>query len=332
MNKNIKIFIVLIVLALALSACAPASTPAEEAPAEEAPAEEAASVEEAAPVETITIGISMHNQINEFTKNLADAMVAACEEQGWDTMMTDANGDASTQITQIETLMSSDVDGILIVPVDSDAMAASVDKINEAGIPVVVANMIVNTENFDAYVGSNDVSVGEDITNWVADMLGGSGNVVVMEGAYGYAAQAQRTEGIEKGLADNTGIQLLAMDTANWSRDEAMTLMENWLNEYGDQIDAIIAENDEMGLGAMRAIVAQNLDKKIYVVGVDGISDALTAISEGTYDCSYLQDARGQGEGAVDVMAKILAGEQYDKELWIPFQAVTVDNVADFLE
>ena len=135
MNKNIKIFIVLIVLALALSACAPASTPAEEAPAEEAPAEEAASVEEAAPVETITIGISMHNQINEFTKNLADAMVAACEEQGWDTMMTDANGDASTQITQIETLMSSDVDGILIVPVDSDAMAASVDKINEAGYP-----------------------------------------------------------------------------------------------------------------------------------------------------------------------------------------------------
>ena len=87
-----------------------------------------------------------------------------------------------------------------------------------------------------------------------------------------------------------------------------------------------------MGLGAMRAIEAQNLDKKIYVVGVDGISDALTAISDGTYDCTYLQDAQGQGEGAVEVMAKILDGQDYDKELWIPFQAVTVDNVADFLK
>lgn len=324
MKKVYKIFIGLIVLILAVSACTPAVAPTEEtAPVEDELVEEAP---------TVKIGISMQNQINEFTKNLADSMVAACEALGWETMMTDANGDASTQITQIETLMSSDVDGILIVPVDADAIAASIDKIHAAGLPVVVVNMIVNTDTFDAYVGSNDVNVGEDITNWVADKLGGAGNVVVMEGAYGYSAQAQRTEGIEAGLAANSDLQLLAMNTANWSRDEAMTLMENWLNEYGDQIDAIIAENDEMGLGAMRAIEAQNLDKKIYVAGVDGISDALTAISEGTYDCTYLQDSQGQGEGAVEVMAKILAGEEYDKELWIPFQAVTAENVADYLK
>ena len=324
MKKVYQIFIGLIVLILAVSACAPAVAPTEEtAPVEDELVEEAP---------TVKIGISMQNQINEFTKNLADSMVAACEALGWETMMTDANGDASTQITQIETLMSSDVDGILIVPVDADAIAASIDKIHAAGLPVVVVNMIVNTDTFDAYVGSNDVNVGEDITNWVADKLGGAGNVVVMEGAYGYSAQAQRTEGIEAGLAANSDLQLLAMNTANWSRDEAMTLMENWLNEYGDQIDAIIAENDEMGLGAMRAIEAENLDKKIYVAGVDGISDALTAISEGTYDCTYLQDSQGQGEGAVEVMAKILAGEEYDKELWIPFQAVTAENVADYLK
>ena len=152
-----------------------------------------------------------------------------------------------------------------------------------------------------------------------------------MEGAYGYAAQEQRTEGIQNALADNPGIELLAMDTANWSREEAMTLMENWLHEYGSDIDAIIAENDEMGLGAMRAIIAENPDKKIYVIGVDGLADAMTAISEGTYDCTYLQDATGQGRGGVEVMAKILAGESYDKELWIPFQEVTADNVADYL-
>ena len=129
---------------------------------------EAASTES----KSITIGISMHNQINEFTKDLADAMDAGCKDKGWNTMMVDANGDASTQISQVETLMTSEVDGILIVPVDSDALVGSVESISEAGIPCVVVNMIVNTDKFDAYVGSNDVSVGEDITNWVADKLG----------------------------------------------------------------------------------------------------------------------------------------------------------------
>ena len=280
----------------------------------------------------ITIGISMQNQMNEFTKGLANAMDEACKAQGWNTVVTEANSDVSKQISQVETLLVDGVDGILIVPVDTEAMAPTVEKISESGIPCVVVNMVVNTDKFDAYVGSNDVNVGEDTVNWVADKLGGKGKICVMEGMYGYPAQEQRTEGIKKALENYPDIELLAIQTANWSREEAMALMENWFQEYGDEIDAVIAENDEMGLGAMSAIVAQAYDKEILVVGIDGLTDALTGIKEGTYSCTFLQDGKGQGEGGVEIMAKILAGEEYEKEVWLPFQQVTAENIDEYVD
>lgn len=279
------------------------------------------------PSETITIGISVYNQTNKFLGILTDTMKAGCEANGWETILVDAGGDADTQIAQVESLLTSKVDGLLIVPIDSDALASSIEKVSGAGIPCVAVHTTVNTDKLDAFVGSDNVTVGEEIASWIADKLDGKGNVVILEGAYG-SAQAERTRGIANVLAENPGLNQLAKSTAGWSRETAKTLMKSWLQKYGDEIDAVLAENDEMGLGAMEAILAQNLGKKILVTGIDGFSDeVLAAIKDGTYDCTYFQDADAQGRSGVDTMAKILAGEPYEKELWIPFQEVTISNV-----
>ena len=106
-----------------------------------------------------------------------------------------------------------------------------------------------------------------------------------------------------------------------------MTIMENWLNAF-DNIDAVIAENDEMALGAREAIKAKGLD--IPVIGVDGITDALNAVESGDMVASIFQDGAGQGSKAVEVLVKAIKGETVDKEYWIDFEPVTKDNVAEF--
>ena len=154
-------------------------------------------------------------------------------------------------------------------------------------------------------------------------------NIVIIEGPMGQSAQLQRYEGISNVLANNPDIDVLAIDTANWSRSEAMTLMETWLTTYGEDIDAVIGENDEMALGARQAIVAAGLD--IPCIGVDGIADAVTAVSTGDMIASDFQNAEGQMTGALDAAVTVINGGSVEKEIWIPFEMITPDNYEEYV-
>ncbi len=144
----------------------------------------------------------------------------------------------------------------------------------------------------------------------------------------GQSAQLQRWEGINNVLADNPGIKILAYDTANWSHSEAMTLLETWLTTYGDEINAVVAENDEMALGIARQ---SKMVAMTFHVLVSMESQTLsTAVKEGRMIASDFQDAEGQISGAIDAAIKVLDGKEVEKEIWIPFQMITKDNVADF--
>ena len=153
-------------------------------------------------------------------------------------------------------------------------------------------------------------------------------NIVIIEGPMGQSAQLQRIEGIENVMAAHPGVKELARNTANWSRSEAMTLMETWLNSF-DNIDAVIAENDEMALGARQAINAAGKD--IPCIGIDGITDAVTAIQTGDMIASDFQNAEGQMTGAIETALKVLNGEEVEKFYWIPFELITPENAADYV-
>jgi ABC-type sugar transport system substrate-binding protein len=251
------------------------------------------------------------------------------EENGVNYTSYDGNNDAATQLDQVETMISQGVDAIILNPQDADACSACVDAAVEAGIPIVGVNTMVNNDDLTAYVGSQDVSAGEEIMNYMIDyMEQDSFNIVVLEGPMGQSAQLQRYEGITNVLEDHDGIEILAIDTANWSRSEAMTLMETWITTYGDKIDAVVAENDEMALGAREAITAAGMD--VPCIGIDGITDAVTAVSNGNMIASDFQNAEGQITGALETAVKCVKGEDYEKETWIPFEMITPDNYADY--
>ncbi len=276
-----------------------------------------------------SIGATYYTLQTEFCMRMDNYAKKYCKENGINYTSYDGNNDANEQLKQVETMITDGVDAIILNPQDADACAACVDAADEAGIPVFGVNTMVNSDKLTAYVGSQDVGAGEEIMQFMIDyMKKDAFNIVVLEGPMGQSAQLQRWEGINNVLADNKGIEILAYDTANWSRSEAMTLMETWLTTYGDKIDAVVAENDEMALGARQAIEDGGYD--IPCIGIDGITDAVAAVKEGRMIASDFQDAEGQISGAIDAAVKVLGGEEVEKEIWIPFQMITKDNAAEY--
>ena len=289
----------------------------------------AADEDAAADGDAIRIGMTLYSLQNEFTVRLANAAQAKCDELGIELEVYDGDYDASTMIGQVETMIANGVDGIIIDPIDADACAVAVDIALESNVPMVGVNAMVNHDELLSYIGSQDVTAGEMEMQYMADMLGGEGKIVIIEGPLGQSAQLQRREGIDNILAKYPDIEVLAEQTGNWSRAEGMTLMENWLNTF-EQIDGIVGENDEMALGAINAAKDKGLE--IPAVGVDGITDALNAIKEGEMSASCFQDAWGQAQKSVEVLYDAIQGNEVEEFYWIDFELITPDNVDSFLE
>lgn len=260
----------------------------------------------------------------------------------------DGQYDASVQQSQFETMATQGFDGIIFVPIDIEAGAAAVATAAAEGIPVVGSNTRVNSDKLASYVGSNDVLSGEMEAVAVLDGIGGSGNVVIIEGPIGQSAQIERRQGNMVALERYPDVKLLEMKTANWSRAEALDLMENWLNAYPGQIDGVIGQNDEMALGAIQAIEQAGLNVNDFAVaGIDGVTDAMLAVKEGKM-VSILQDATAQAQGALDVVMARIVGPDYQPkaEVWnsidfnggqedvysVPWVPITLDNVDGLLE
>lgn len=280
----------------------------------------------------VKIGVTLMDFSTEFGIGLKDYMTAKADAMG-DVELTvvDAGGDAAKQLQQVETFISQKVDAIIMQPQEQEACSPAIDKAKAAGIPIINCNSLTITEP-DAYVGSNDSESAEIAMTYIAEQLGGKGNVLMMHGHPGQTAEVKRTEGAMDILAQNPDMTLLDEQTADWDRAEAMTLMENWIQAYGDQINAVFCQNDEMALGALNALVQAGKKDNVLVVGVDAIDDALQSVKDGKMDATVYQDCKGQAEGAIEAAYKLAKGESVEKEILIPFILVTTENVDEYLK
>ena len=281
--------------------------------------------------DSVRIGATFYGLQNEFTMRMDEAGREWAEANNINYTAFDGNYSAATQMEQFETMISQGFDAIVFNPQDIVAGAAAVERAHEAGIPVIGVNTMVQSDLIASYVGSLDVTAGEAIMRFMVDHVGREDfNIVIIEGPMGQSAQLQRMEGIQNALQDFPNINVLAYNTANWSRLEAMDLMETWLVAFPGQIDAIIAQNDEMALGARAAIEAAGLD--IPAIGVDGIHDAIVAVGEGRLVASYFQNAEMQMIRSLEIAVMAANGEEVEPFYWIPFEMITIENYRDFLE
>lgn len=286
--------------------------------------------EEAKDIEDITIGYSFQGLSDEYIVFLKEAVDARAEELGVNVLVADGQMSAEKQISQVENFIAQKVDAIVLNPISMDGCAPAVAAASEAGIPIITLISIVsNQELATAYVGSDSVQSGEIEMQMAADGLGGKGNIVVMFGQMGHDAQIGRYEGLNNILANYPDIEIVAEQTGNWSREEGMAIMENWLSS-GKEIDAVVAQNDAMALGALMAIEAKGLLGEIQVYGIDAIPEALTALEEDKMNGTVFQDAKGQGAKSVDIAIKVAANEPVQKNVYIPYLPVLKEDVPNY--
>lgn len=276
------------------------------------------------------IGVSLLNLSNEFIVMLNQAMDDKARQLGVRLIVNDAQRSADRQVQQVESFVAQKVDAIVLNPCEVEASAPAVDKARAAGIPVVNVNSETKSAP-SAFVGSRDEDAGRIAMEYIAKRLGGHGNVLMIHGYMGQAAQIERSQGALEVMAKTPGLKLLAQQNADWDRAKAMSLMENWIQSYGDRINAVFAQNDEMALGALMALEQANRKTNVVLVGVDAIGDALTAVRDGRLDATIFQDAKAQGITAIETAVKIIRREPYQKQTLIPFQLVTKENVGQYL-
>ena len=279
----------------------------------QAPATLSAPAPVPAPAKPYRIGAAVYGLKGEFMQMWTKELKAhpAVKDGTVQITVFDGNYDALTQSNQFDTMITQKYDGILFVPIDLKAGAATVQKAVKAGIPVVGSNTRVQGDVLTSYVGNDDVVAGRMQAEALMKAIGGKGNIVVIEGPIGQSAQIERARGNDEVLARHKDVKVLARKTANWSRAESMGLMENWLTAFPGQIQGVIAQNDDEALGAVQAIKTKGIDiKTIPVVGVDGVAAAITAVKRGEMTTNF-QDAQAQAQGALDVLLRQLVGPSY---------------------
>nr|WP_204337171.1 sugar ABC transporter substrate-binding protein [Rhizobium leguminosarum] len=284
-----------------------------------------------------TIGASMAVFDDKFGTLLRNGMEEYANTlENVDLQIEDAQNDVAKQQSQVQNFIAAGVDAIIVQPVDTDATTVISKIAADAGVPLVYVNREpVNVDTLpqtQAFVASNEVDSGTLQTQEVCRLLNGKGKAVVIIGELSNQAARMRTKDIHDVLATDKckGIEIVEEQTANWQRTQGADLMTNWLSA-GFEFDAVIANNDEMAIGAIQALKAAGRSMDSVVVGgIDATDDALAAMAAEELDVSVFQDAIGQGKGSIDAALKLAKGEPVKKKIYIPFELVTKENLAKF--
>ncbi|MFD1797839.1 sugar ABC transporter substrate-binding protein [Paracoccus aurantiacus] len=283
------------------------------------------------------VAVSMTAFDNPFLTIIREAIGAEAEDAGEvEVAFEDAQLDVARQLDQVNNFIASGYDAIIVNPVDGNSTTAITQAATSAGIPLVYVNHppgdVDALPEGVSFVGSNEIDSGTMQTQQVCELLGGKGDVLVMVGPLENHSAIIRTKDIHDVIAtpECSGMTVVEEQTANWNRAEAQDLMTNWLTS-GVQFDAVIANNDEMAIGAILAMKAagMNMDD-VVVAGIDATPDGLMALASGDLDVTVFQNAAKQGQVALQTAISMAGGTPAERNIWIPFEPVTRENMGDY--
>ncbi len=268
--------------------------------------------------------------LDQFLQRVADGITTRAAQDGVTATIVSAQERTDVQLGQIENFISQGVDGLLVIPQDTDATSQISTKAKAAGIPLVYINRRPADIPADVpYVGSDSLVAGRLQMEALGKLVNNQGNVAILQGDPGQEAARMRTQGCEE-TATELGMSVIRKAAGNWYRDKGLSITENWL-QSGDKIDVICSNNDEMALGAIQALRAAGRLNEIKVGGVDATPDALAAMKAGTLPVTVFQDAKGQGFGSVDTVVQLYNEEPVPSFVNVPYQLVTPQNMNDFV-
>ncbi|AZE60671.1 MULTISPECIES: sugar ABC transporter substrate-binding protein [Pseudomonas fluorescens group] len=279
------------------------------------------------------IGVSIARVDDNFMTYVRSGLEAAAKQQDVQIQFEDAQGDVVRQLNQVEGFLNQKVDAVIVLPVDTAATANITRAAVAAKTPLVYVNRHPDERTLPkgvVTVASNDIEAGQLQMRYLAEKLGGQGSVAIIMGDLAQNATHDRTEGARQVLKDFPGIKIVEQQSAEWQRNKGMDLTSNWLLA-GTQFDAIVANNDEMAIGAAMALQQAGKAKgEIAIVGIDGLPDGLAAIKRGLLAASVFQDPKAQATQAVQAAIKMIKSEPIEAEVWVRFELIKPEQVAVF--
>ncbi len=266
-----------------------------------------------------TVGFSISTLNNPFFVTLEQGAKEKAQELGLDLVVLDAQDNPSKQLNDIEDLIRKKVAVILVNPTDSDAVVSAIKSANKAGIPVITVDRSASGGVIASHVASDNVAGGMLAGQYLLEQVGSGAKVVELEGVPGASATRDRGTGFNK-VVDNT-LDVVARQTANFNRAEGLSVMENILQTHKD-IVGVFAHNDEMALGAVKALEAAGMTSVI-VVGFDATDDAVAAVSAGAMDATVAQKPTLIGALSVDTAYKIINKQEVDSVVNVELELIT---------
>ena len=282
------------------------------------------------------IGVTMVDYNDTFRALLRDGVAAAAKSQGAQVSFEDAKADVGTQLNQIQNFIAGKFDAIIVQAVDTDATPKMTKIAAAANVPLIYISL--KPSDFDklpassAYVGSDEYSMGSLEAKQVCQLLGGKGNALVLMGELAHEAARTRTKAVEDVFKTKecSGIQIVDKREGKWSRINAQDLTMNWISA-NTKFDAILANNDEMALGAINAMkAAKTLTPNTVVAGIDATTDAIASMKAGELKVTVFQNAKAQGQGAVDAALKLIKKQPVDRFVNVPVELVTPANMSKY--
>ncbi|RAR64334.1 ribose transport system substrate-binding protein [Onishia taeanensis] len=258
---------------------------------------------------------------NPFFVTMQEGAEQRAEALGHELIVLDSGNDAARELSNVEDALSRDIDLLLMNPTDSDAAVSSVRSANARNVPVITLDRSANGGRVASHIASDNVAGGQLAGGFIAEQLGGEGQIVQLEGVPGASATRDRGEGFMAAIEAAHGLELVASQPANFNRTEGLNVMENLLQAHPD-IQAVFAQNDEMALGAQRALQAGGNDDVI-LVGFDGTDAGVQAVKDGLMDATIAQRPALIGALGINTADALLKGESVEANIPVPLKLIT---------
>lgn len=265
------------------------------------------------------IAIVLSTMNNPFFVTMKDGAEAKAAELGYKLIALDSQNDPSKELANVEDLTMRGVKAILINPTDALAVTNAIRTANRANIPVLTLDRTAEHGDIVSHIASDNIAGGELAGQFIANALGANAKVMQLEGIAGTSAARERGEGFINAVnAEN--LMMLSSQPADFDRSKGLNVMENMLSANGD-VQAVFAQNDEMALGALRAIEAAG--KQVLVVGFDGTDEGIAAVRRNQLAATIAQQPELLGATGVEIADRVLKGQVVEKSIPVALKIVT---------
>lgn len=277
------------------------------------------------------VGIMKAQTANEHGSIFAKGIMAAGQSlSGAEFVLNDAENDIGKQISQAETMINRGAKVLAIEPVSAEGSQVIASMGKERGVKVFTFNSkFADPSQAVTFIGADNALMGRAQMEFTAEKLGGKGNIVIINGPMGHSAQIGRSDGYKEVLAKYPELKVIREGSADWVSDKAVSLMENYL-QSGEQIDAVVAQNDDMAQGAAIAVEDAGKKDSVLISGIDGLSLGIGMVDKGQIQLSVEQGTQCQIDAIVKVASDLLQDKAVDAEYVCSANLITKENVEQF--